>query len=294
MYENVLLDTSFSVLDGSLKRGAGYEGCVRTAVLSDLNWDLNSLIIRGSPCLEVIVAKLQHTHYPNPSQLLTPPLPFLRRLYWSALDFAASMNILSDILRLALSLEFLSIRGYLDTAVDFAVHLPPTLRTLRITDSSVELYRIFLNETSPNLTRLITSPDAFQNGQIELLPRFRRVELVPISDGFDPHVFVKCPDLEELCFDVWSSITSLNSHHFTHPFITCFRLYSSHTVDHATWPVLIHLFTILTGDAFPALLRVVLYGNWHDIVSDSQFEPIVSALKARFAAVEFPAGNVIT
>ena len=232
-----------------------------------------------------------------------PPLTSLKRLdWWHHNDAARSggVNALSDVLRAAPNLQYLSIGG--DLWISFIVRTPiilPALTTLRIRRMNVLLLNQISRWSLPSLQHVII--DTHSNhmlleglwtvfgDQIKTLELGRNLKFY-ICDMIY-YVLANCQNLQELCYYVQFTcpphmpIEKHNSLHTVRLHAAENGLFASEEND--LWCHLSEHLSLYASDLFPALKRVVLHGDWESIRRDARFQPLVQKLLDKGFAVEY-------
>ena len=266
--------------------------------------------------LEVLVRTadaLQPLSYEFPTTC--PPFPSLKRLDWWHHNDAArtgGINSLPHVLGLAPNLEYLSVGGeiwasYLNTPT---VHLA-RLTTLRLRRVNAFFLLKICRFTLPALHHVVF--DHIANAEIfwpfwtTFGPQIRTVELglslkFYIQD-FLSHVLVGCPHLEALNYYVhftaspplvgggddesesdghpplaMESLKVVGLHAHPNSF---FRVGSAEY-----WAHLGRHFDALCQPTFPAIKRVMLYGDWSAVIGDEEFGRIAQPLRDKGCSVE--------
>ncbi|RDX56499.1 hypothetical protein OH76DRAFT_392299 [Lentinus brumalis] len=230
-----------------------------------------------------------------------PPLPSLKRIDWwhhNEATRTGGINSLTRVLEVSPNVEYLSVGGelwatYLLTA---RVHLPH-LTTLRFRRVNTFFVLTLCRWTFPSLRHVIfdniLDGDLFWAFWTTFGSQIRTVELgislkFYIQD-FLEYVFSGCTQLEELNYYV----------HFTHPPSTHWPQNTLKTVGlHAHpnsffrvgtaeyWEHVGRHLEAFASPAFPALRRVLLYGDWRASMGMEEFHRIVQPLRDKGCTVE--------
>ncbi|KAI0929187.1 hypothetical protein AcV5_006519 [Taiwanofungus camphoratus] len=232
-----------------------------------------------------------------------PPLVSLKRLDWWHHGEAArtgGINSLSDVLRAAPNLQYLSLGGFVTK--NFLAPGPPvplpSLTTLRILRMNVLFVLQMCRWSMPVLTHLIidTVEDIYMLESFweKFGAQIRTVELghslkYYIRDSLSM-ILPGCPNLEELNYYVHFTAVPYPFHE-AHPLLTTVGLHA-----HATsfipvgsteyWRRIEDHFAVLSRPLFPALKKIVLYGDWDAVMTDVHFPSLVQTLLARGCRLE--------
>ncbi|KAI0748543.1 hypothetical protein C8Q80DRAFT_1219657 [Daedaleopsis nitida] len=252
-----------------------------------------------------------------------PPLPALRRLDWwhhNEATRTGDVNSLPHVLALAPALTYLSVGGPLwasyaappAAAAAAAVHLP-RLATLRLRHLNAVSVLQLARWALPALRHAVLDHIARADMLGALWDAFGaqlRVFELGLSvrffvEDFLAHVLAGCPHLEELYYyvqftlpPVWQaagagdgdgdgdgggervmeSLRTVGLH--AHP-NAMFTVGSAEYWSHLGWH-----FDALCQPTFPALKRVVLYGDWSAVIHDAEFIRVVQPLKTKGCSVE--------
>lgn len=143
----------------------------------------------------------------------------------------------------------------------------------------------------PNLTHIITDSSLMWETYSTLFGS--RTEVIELVKDESLHslsalgVVEQCPNLLELNYHVeYGRFPPAPLNQDT---LQCIRLHAgrNYMIDHAdTWELLKAQFTLFAGSSFPSLRRLILYGDWSDVLCDPQFVPLKDSVLARGCAVE--------
>lgn len=225
-----------------------------------------------------------------------PPLPSLKRVDWWHHNEAArtgGINSLMHVLGAAPNVEYLSVGGelwptYMHTA---CVHLPH-LTTLRFRRVNAFFVLTVCRWTCPSLRHVIfdniADAELFWALWTTFGGQIRTVELgISLKfyvQDFLEHVLSGCTQLEELNYYVqfthapptkWPQNTLKTVGLHAHP-NSFFRVGAADYWDH----IGAH-FQALASAAFPAVKRVLLYGDWHATMEMEEFDRVVRPLREK-------------
>ncbi|KAJ7249375.1 hypothetical protein C8J57DRAFT_1356815 [Mycena rebaudengoi] len=300
LYENVKVDGRFESLYAALQK-PGNARLVRSIRLSNTRHSDNVAIIKLCPQVEFLVQPDVESHLDvGATDVQLPPLPYLRRIYWwnsscvsalflTVLHAAPNLQFLSlnsssasdavgtDPLPALASLQWLSLSG---------LSMAPTLQPLSTSTIPIPILRTDIY----HITRLTCRPSHFIYPDFPTLPALQTLELFGSnSNTHFPIIFARCPNLRELCYDVWNTLTTP---HDKLSSLSCIRLHSAvHVVR--DWTRLQAHFHFFLDSSVPDLSRVILYGKWHSVITHANFVPLREGLRARGCRLEFPEGRIL-
>ncbi|KAK7028499.1 hypothetical protein R3P38DRAFT_3314971 [Favolaschia claudopus] len=309
LYENIQVDVAnFDTLYDSLTM-FGNARLVRSVRLSTTRFDRNSTVLAICPGLRVIVlsdddskSRLRIVDVDiNPEQL--GPFHSLTHIYWT--EATCNAPLLRKILAMAPNISFLFLTNSTTLPTDVrALPFPESdalqkIKRLSLVPSCSSLNNALLTGMNlQTLTRLACSASFFaENAESEsnspppVFPFVRVVELFGSRSTIPFNaIFLRCPRLQELCYDVWSTILEPEK---PHRLLSSIRLHSAVTVVR-DWATIKNHFNLLLSPTFATKLqRVILYESWYRVVANKEvFDPFRDALTLLGAQVEFPEGYV--
>ena len=263
-------------------------------------------MLKACPQLEVLVrpipSRMEELRFELPAEEC-PRLESLKRLdWWHHNDAARSggVNALSDVLRAAPNLQYLSLGG--DLWLSLLVRTPitlPSLTTLRIRRMNVLFLQQICRWSLPSLQHVIIdthSNHALLEGfwstfgdQVKTLELGKSLKFYVCDMVY--YILANCGNLEELCYYVqFTSPPRLPAEQ--HGALHTVRLHAAENGFFADetnnfWGHLEEHFALYAGPQLTSLKRVVLHGDWDAIRSDARFAPIVQQVLDRGCAVEF-------
>lgn len=262
-------------------------------------------ILASCPSLKTLVRPFfgeppYSVRYEFPAEIAS--LSSLTRLEWWHYNSAArsgGINSLTDVLRNAPSLQFLALGGEFWVG---SMHLDPPIRlpalaTLRLKRvNALFVWHMIKHWELPSLVHVVIDYPADHGGLDELWLQFgsqlctvefgRNIafhltdQISPFLRGctgvkiFNYFVNFTAPPTEALLVEQ-SSLQCLGIHAFP-----CDILDDS-------WRHLSRHFDFLSSRFLPALKRIVLYGNWQQIVRDSRISPALDRLEQKGCAILF-------
>ncbi|KAF7333406.1 hypothetical protein MVEN_02356400 [Mycena venus] len=307
LYENIRVDEKCDILCTSLRR-PGHGDLVRSVRLSPTRLDRNCAILALCPRVQVIVkpdatredvTRFCNLNWDIDTALWLPfhswkmPFQFLKQIYWA--ETALDSTLLRSLIRVAPHLQYLFMSSSTVLATDSETRaFPPIahLRRLTLVSASEILAASILKADLHNLTRLNCSPSLFAIADVPVFASLRMLELFG-SRSIIPFkvIFLRCPRLWELCYDVWNSLSSPEPEH-SFPPLSCIRLHSAVTVVR-DWSSIQSHFGLFVSADFPKIQRLVLHGSWYRVVDNTLFTPFLNDLRAQGCQVEFPEGQVL-
>ncbi|KIM88954.1 hypothetical protein PILCRDRAFT_3110 [Piloderma croceum F 1598] len=289
---------SYKMLDASLKtriadtcgragklRRAGKKGSSSRATVMTNQYLSSVAILKRCPELKILVR-------PPPESLGTLrfefcaqglPLTSLKRLEWWYVNDAARsgvINSLDDVLSGTPNLQYLSIGGELLTGqLRPPPHLP-ALTTLRLQRINSIFVRQLCRWSPPALVHIVVN-NAQRDFALEMLWE-------------DSVLKSKQCILKELNYHIHFTAPPTGTPDIVHPSLNTVRLHG-HT-NHLTsddWESFEYHFGLISGPSLPSLKSVILYGEWHTILTDDRFTRIYRLLGARNCDLELPDGTMI-
>ncbi|KAH9952093.1 hypothetical protein B0H21DRAFT_13540 [Amylocystis lapponica] len=230
-----------------------------------------------------------------------PSLASLRRLDWwhhNEASGTGGINSLFDVLNAAPNIQYLTLGG--DVWLGFLQTSPvslPSLTTLRLLRMSVLFVREISRWSLPQLTHVIidtvTTFDMLHMFWHTFGARIQTLELgislrYYISDALS-FVLAGCPNLKELNYHV--HLTKACRLPDGHPILATIGLHShsnafSPVGGTSYWEHLEAHLALFSEPVFPALKRVVLYGDWSAALEDSRYPFLIQPLRDRGCMVE--------
>lgn len=262
-------------------------------------------ILASCPSLETLVRPFlgeppYSVRYEFPAEIVS--LSSLTRLEWWHYSNAArsgGVNSLTDVLRNAPSLQFLALGGEFwmnSMHLDPPIRLPAltTLRLKRV--NALFVWQVIKRWELPSLVHVVADYPADRGGLDKLWLHFgsqlctvefgRNIafhmtdQISPFLRGctgvkvFNYFINFTAPPTEALLVEQ-SSIQCVGIHAFP-----CGILDDN-------WKHLSHHFDFLSSRFLPALKRIVLYGNWQQIITDSRISPTLDRLKQKGCTILF-------
>jgi F-box-like len=265
-------------------------------------------ILRRCPELEILVR-------PPPESLGTLrfefcaeglPLTSLKRLEWWYVNDAArsgGINSLDDVLSGTPNLQYLSIGGDLLTGqLRPPPHLP-ALTTLRLQRINSTLMLQLSRWSLPALVHIVVD-NARRDFALQMLWETFGSQIQTIELGKHVRFCVEdhiasilryCTTLKELNYHIY--FTAPPPPDIMHSSLNTVRLHGQAnylTSDHDDWESLEYHFGLFSGPSLPSLKHIVLYGEWHTILTDDRFTRIYRLLGARNCNLELPDGTMIS
>lgn len=230
-----------------------------------------------------------------------PPLPSLKRLdWWHHNDATRSggVNSLTDVVRAAPNLEYLSVGGELClSALQRAPVFLPSLTTLRIRRMNVLLLLQLFKWRLPSLQHIIIDMNNHQiledfwatfGGQLKTVELGRTMKFHTADAIHD--VLARCPNLEELNYHVQFTAAPrlTDQRHVNLAAVGLNAAENPFFADEKSglWEHLDSHVTALCSPDFPALKRVVLHGEWGRLREDVRFGALVEKLREAGRVVE--------
>ncbi|KAJ7749209.1 hypothetical protein B0H16DRAFT_892730 [Mycena metata] len=304
LYENIRVDERFHALYTALER-PGTARLVRSVRLSTTRFDHNIAILALCSQLQVVVQPEASTASRSQAligapdldlNLTIPNLESLKHIYWTHSDMA--LDLLLKLIPLAPNLEYLFFKNssILRSDREFDILAPLSLQRLTLGPLQANLIEsIFRRLDVTKLTRLHCIPSFFLGFlEIPTLSSLQTLELFGSRSNIPFNViFLRCPRLRELRYDVWNRPLETPDEPRTAP-LPCIRLHSAVTIRNWTYlePVEAH-FDLFLSPKFPRVQRLVLHNSWHEIVNQSWFAPYRDGLRELGCRLEFPEGTVL-
>ncbi|KAJ7056180.1 hypothetical protein C8F01DRAFT_1157020 [Mycena amicta] len=312
LYQNIVVDDQFPVLHRTLKERPELARSVRAVCLSIRRFDYNSVILLCCPDVQVIVQPDDYTTAGMDSTIsvgfdpqhcaIPKALASLKHMYWVETDLSTGM--LQPLLVAAPQLVRLFVSESSRTATR---RTPLNLSTVKLQLDRLSLgelvgwdmTRSVLGLSLSSLTSLECAPGFIEHADFPAtLPQLHTLRLSCFRSRIPfARIFVRFPALRDLWYGVWDSFVPLPRQPHENvkgPNRLLVRLTSaiSFRVVRDWKPIHDH-FALLLDPAFPPTARVVLYGAWDWIMSDSRFVPIRTALRVRGCVLEHPEGRVV-
>ncbi|OJA12333.1 hypothetical protein AZE42_02778 [Rhizopogon vesiculosus] len=313
LYEDVRVRHGAHALAEALgeRYGDGQLGrCVRrlelpyhhTGTATYYSSDLALQILQSCPALETLVRPCMERP-PDEVRFEFPirshPFPNLKRLEWWHYNHAArsgGINSLTDVLHHSPNLQYLTVGGELwMSSANSTVRVLelPVLTTLRIRRINFLFIREICRWQLPSLAHVIMEFPLDQNAHEviweEFGPRLCTVEIgrhvgFLLSDQIT--FFLRgCPQIKTFHYFIY----------FTSPppifnqpcALQCIYLHSHpcHMLADSEQFPRRHL-SFLSQSTFPALRRIILYGDWKNIITESYFKVFVQIMNSRGCLVE--------
>lgn len=243
------------------------------------------------------------------SQAQDVSFPSLKRLEWwhnNEAERTGGINSLTAVLTRTSNLNYLFVAGGAGHAKLSPGHLSlPNLTTLRLRlPDGLLLYYIVHRWTLPALTHLIldlpSSPQSFLMIWDKFGSQIRTIELGKhlrflLEDSISPCIR-GCTSLEEINYyaqftappelrQAHYSLRTVGLRHAANPYLTMLG---------SSWSSLELHFNTLLGPHLPLLRRIVLYGDWGEVVAHPRFQPILerSVREGRF--IVYPDGSRVS
>ncbi|KAK7022980.1 hypothetical protein R3P38DRAFT_3396629 [Favolaschia claudopus] len=309
LYENIQVDVAdFDALYDSLTM-FGNARLVRSVRLSNTRFDRNTTVLAICPGLRLVVLSNEGSKSPlrirdvDTDHEQFGPFHSLTHIYWT--EATCNASLLRKVLAMAPNISFLFLTN--STTLPTDVHALPfpesdalqKIKHLSLVPSCSSLNNALLAGMKlQTLTRLTCSASFFAaDAESEpdppppVFPFVRIVELFGSRSTIPFNaIFLRCPRLQELCYDVWSTILEPEK---PHRLLSSIRLHSAVTVVR-DWATIKNHFNLLLSPTFATKLqRIVLYNNWYRVVANKEvFSPFRDGLTLLGAQVEFPEGHV--
>lgn len=263
-------------------------------------------VLQICPHLEVLVRGPHRNvddslRFDFPSQC--PPLMSLKRLDWWHCNEAArsgGINSLADVISAAPNLQYISLGGDLLLSLMRVSPIElPSLTTLRLRRMSVLFIQQVCRWEMPALTHVIidtvSNPCMLESFWQTFGPQIQVLELgvslkYYVSDALSLFLPV-CPNLQELNYYVHFtiqprplynqhlSLTTIGMHALSNSFFPVGSApYWEHVEEH---------FAVYCRPSFPALKRIILYGNWGPVLNDARSISLLKPLRDRGYLVEW-------
>jgi hypothetical protein len=236
--------------------------------------------------------------------------PSLKHLEWwhnNEAERTGGINSLTAVLSTASNLTYLFVAGAAGHAKLAPGHLSlPNLTTLRLrVPEGLLLYYIVHRWTLPALTHLILDvPSSSSQGFLMIWDKFgsqiRTIEFGKhlrflLEDSISPCIR-GCPSLEEINYyaqftappelrQAHYSLRTVGLHYAANPYLTMLG---------SGWLSLELHFITLLGPHLPLLRRIVLHGDWGEVVAHPRFQPILERFVREGRFIVYPDGSRVS
>ncbi|KAJ6627644.1 hypothetical protein B0H10DRAFT_1993512 [Mycena sp. CBHHK59/15] len=264
LYENVKVNNRFAMLSAVLERPETAR-LVRSIRLSPTRFDHNFAILKRCPLVEALVLP----EFPRPDKVAfttdsqLSPLLSLKCIYWKESSWSSAL--LQSVFKVAQNLEHLRLSSSSTIGSDRDIPLVQPafgLQSLVIAQLSPPWVQSVLRTDLHHLTRLIANPEHLSADTLPELPYLHTLEVSGrsrlISIPF-PDIFLRCPNLRDLCYDVGHSIVLPEK--TVRSTVSCVRLHIS-DANVPEWTLFDVHFNFLLSPAFVELNRLVLHGTF--------------------------------
>ncbi|KAJ6627646.1 hypothetical protein B0H10DRAFT_1993519 [Mycena sp. CBHHK59/15] len=238
LYENIRVGHHFSALSAALDQ-PDTARLVRSIRFSPFHFESNRIILKKCHLVELVVQPdvTGTTDIWHPLHLDTPPLLIL----------GAAPNLEYVSLNRSTSLGSYDRDGLLPPI--------PSMRCLNIVASTSSPIPAILRTDVQRLTRLFCNPRNITS-DAPALPALRTLELFGSRMNIPfPAIQSRCPQLRELCYDVWNTASEPQA---THPSLSCIRLHSIVTVVR-DWTSIERHFGLFCGPVADAAHQAFLF-----------------------------------
>ncbi|KII93415.1 hypothetical protein PLICRDRAFT_35622 [Plicaturopsis crispa FD-325 SS-3] len=310
LYEDLRVDRGQQHLREVLKSADGFGGCVRRAEIPYSSTSTETYvrpalalrILEQCPHLEVLVRPKPdydpERRFEFDANCL--PLPSVKRLEWWQYDTATrtgGINSLRDVLLCTPNLQYLIVGGDLGwpgLMSGKATVALPALHTIRFQRTTPIFLRRISQWTLPALTHVVfDTPVAIEHGTMQLFwetfgAQLRTVEFgkslrFSVEDQLTPMLQL-CPQLETVNYHVYFACPepALTQPHAT---LSAVGLHADgNPFGGEDWECMQKQFSFLCGDAFPALKKITLYGQWK--FAEAHISELVADFTRRGRAIE--------
>ncbi|KAG0702746.1 hypothetical protein DFH29DRAFT_488227 [Suillus ampliporus] len=281
-----------------------------TGTATNTSSDFALQILQSCPGLETLVRPFM-PGLPDPIRYAFPtrshPFPNLKRLeWWHYSDAARSggINSLIDVLRYSPNLKYLIVGGEMNSApsADNALVLP-ALTTLRVRRINVLFVQRICQWQLPSLVHVVAEFPLEHDG-LDVIWRVFGARLCTVE--FGRHIgfllsdqitrfLLGCPQLKR--FNYFLNFTSpppifnqpcalecISLHAYPCAMVTDMIPTSQQRLEQ-------HL-AFLSRSSFPALRRIILYGDWGDIIADPRFTRFTQTMNSRGCVIEQATGDM--
>ena len=260
-------------------------------------------VLERCPCLEVLVRKGPEANRRDVDMRFEfttdcPALPSLKRVDWWHLNEAArtgGINLLGDVLQHAPNVQYLSVGGYVrfcSLSVNGSpIHLP-ALTTLRFLHLNAALVRQTCFWSMPSLRHVIidTVEDVatLETFWESFGEQIRTIELGHYLSYFVydwlPCILRGCPGVSELNYYIhFTAVPHFDDEKDRFPALTTIGLHARQNSinppeSEEYWARIRSHFETFCRPCFPAVKKVILYGDWSGVTSDNRYSSFVQPL----------------
>ncbi|RDB20077.1 hypothetical protein Hypma_013081 [Hypsizygus marmoreus] len=288
---------------GRLVRNVVLASVVRDEVLPLVD------VLRWCPNVEALVKSDDDVTFPPRSDV---DLSSITRFDWSWIRHGDDREIEMENIKQGLAfyeaiasrapnLQYLSIAiRYPARTVGVFQDLPtvtPSLTALRIQHTESTLRQEIEDWEFPKLTHIITDSSLVWRSFSSLFgPQIEVVEFTVDEALHTAHalgVIGLCPNLREINYHV--EFAKFPPQPVYNDSLACVRLHSgrNYMLDSASvWDEIEAQLQVFAGASFPALKRIILYGDWDNVVNDSRFSAWGKKLRDRGCIVEDEYGTL--
>ncbi|KAF8899140.1 hypothetical protein BD779DRAFT_1666862 [Infundibulicybe gibba] len=238
-----------------------------------------------------------------------PRLPLLRRLeWWHNREAARSggINSLQVVLQNAPNLRYLFLGGVPSiNCIGLAYISLPELQTLRFHLQNSGILRMLVTRWSlPSLKCVITDTPMTGLAMLAIWETYGS-QLLAVEFGkhlrflmFDylTQCMKLCPNLESISYSLFFAVApNLAKAHRSIKYVNIDASVNDFLVDgESIWAIINQHFSALLGGMFPALERIVFYGDWRGIISHQRFNSIRQQLHSQACVMELADGTPVT
>lgn len=263
-------------------------------------------ILKCCPELEVLVrpdpVRSDDLRFEFPAEAL--PLTSLKRLEWWNVDEAArsgGINSLDDVLNNSPNLQYLSIGGQHWITQFRPAHHLPSVTTLCLRWMNDRFIRQICRWSLPSLAHIII--DSSQGNSVlgMLWETFgSQVQVMELGTHMrfylEDHLtsmLENCPNLQQLNYHIHFTVPPALSVVHSSLRSICLHGQVNEMASDRGWVHLRLHFAFFSGPSLPLLKRIVLYGEWHAILTDDRFARMHRELHARNCDLQLSDGTVI-
>ncbi|KAG1749755.1 uncharacterized protein EDB91DRAFT_1109491 [Suillus paluster] len=282
-----------------------------TGTATNTSSDLALQILQSCPGLETLVRPFMPgppdaVRYEFPTR--SHPFPNLKRLEWWHYNDAArsgGINSLIDVLCYSPNLQYLVVGGEMWSSAPSTSDalVLPALTTLRVRRINVIFVQEICRWQLPSLVHVVAEFPLEQDGLEDIWRMFgarlctvefgRHVGFL-LSDQITPFL-AGCPQVQKFnyflnftypppIFNQPCALQSISLH--AHP---CFMV--TDMIPNSQERLERHL-AFLSRSSFPALRRIILYGDWGDIIPDPLFTDFTQSMNSRGCLIEYATGDM--